>query len=101
MRASDLEEIITRAIRKLKAINSKVVALITDMESNFYKLFQLLNIDMEQPYFEIDGDKIFYIFDPSHSIKTTKNYLYHHSFTHNNKCTPWKYVEEFYEFNKN
>jgi len=47
MRASDLKKIIIQAIRKLKAINLKVVVLITDMGSNFYKLFQLLNIDIE------------------------------------------------------
>jgi len=99
MRASDLKEVITRAIQKLKAINLKVVALITDMGSNFYKLFRLLNIDMEQLYFEIDGNKIFYIFDSSYLIKATRNNLYHHSFAHNNKCTSWKYIlEEFYEF---
>jgi len=97
MRTLDLKEVITRTIRKLKAINLKVVALITDIESNFYKLFQLLNVDIEHPYFEIDGDKIFFIFDPSHLIKVTRNNLYHHSFVYNNKCTSWKYIEEFYE----
>jgi len=90
MRASDLKKVIIQAIRKLKAINLKVVALITDMGSNFYKLFQLLNIDIEHSYFEIDGDKIFFIFDPFHLIKATRNNLYHHSFVYNDKCTSWK-----------
>ena len=58
MKASDLTEIVKQAIQTLKAINLRVIALITDMGSNFYKLFQLLNMDIEQPYFQIDGDKI-------------------------------------------
>jgi len=33
-------------------------------------------------------------------IKATKNNLYHHSFVYNNKCTSWKYIEEFYESDK-
>lgn len=101
MKTSDLVEIIKQAVRKLKAINLKVVALIIDMGSNFYKfqLFQLLNIDMEQPYFEVDGEK-YIIFLIPHTIKATRNNLYQHSFVYNNKCTSWKYIEEFYESDK-
>jgi len=100
MQASDLVKIIEQVVRKLKAINLKVIALISDMGSNFYKLSKLLNIDTEQSYFKVDEEKIFYIFDSPHLIKATRNNLHQHSFVYNDKRTSWKYIEEYYESDK-
>jgi len=45
MKASDLLIIVRETVRKLKSIGLKVVGLTTDMDSNFYQLIKLLNIN--------------------------------------------------------
>lgn len=80
MKTSDLLLVIKEAIQKLKNIGLKVIGLTSDMGSNFFKLSHLLKISTTKSYFKIDENKIYYIFDSPHLLKTTRNNLLRHNF---------------------
>jgi len=100
MKASDLLIIIQEAIRKLKSIGLKVVGLISDMGSNFYQLTKLLNINNRKSYFTVDEEKIYYMFDTPHLLKTNRNILHEHNYVYSDKIASWKYIEDFYTIDK-
>lgn len=52
---------------------------------------KLLNINTENPYFEIDTDKIFYMFYP-HLLKATRNNVLCHNYAEDDKIASWKYT---------
>lgn len=100
MKTSDLLLVIKEAIKKLKNIGLKVIGLISDMGSNFFKLSHLLKISTTKSYFQTDEDKIYYIFDPPHLLKATRNNLLRHNFVDGEKIASWRYIEEFYNIDK-
>lgn len=85
--ASYLLDILHKVIINLRNIGLKVVSIISDMGSNFVKLSELLHINIEKPYFKINNQKIFYIFDVPHLLKATKNNLLRHSYVEYDKAT--------------
>lgn len=76
----DLQDIIFATLIKLQSTPLDVKAFITDMGSNFVGLSNNLNITPSRPFFEINNKKIFYIFDPPHLLKSTRNMFLKHSF---------------------
>lgn len=100
MKPSDLLLIIRETVQKLRTIGLKVVGLTSDMGSNFYKLSDLLGISVTKSYFQIDEDKIYYMFDPPHLLKATRNNLLRNNFIDDEKVASWKYIEEFYNNDK-
>lgn len=79
----------------------KVVSIISDMGSNFIKLSELLHINIEKPYFKINDQKIFYIFDVPHLLKATRNNLLRHNYVEDGKATSWQYIIDLYNTDKN
>lgn len=67
--ASYLLDILHKVIINLRNIGLKVVSVISDMSSNFVKLSELLNINIEKPYFKMNDQKMFYKFDVPHLLK--------------------------------
>lgn len=70
-----LEEWIVNTINQLFALGFKIRAVVSDQGSDFIKFSKTRGISKEKPYFEIDGKKIYYIFDVSHLIKCVRNNL--------------------------
>lgn len=58
--ADQLKNVITEAINKLQRIGLKVIALVTDMGSNFTLMAKLLNVTTNSPYFIINNEQIAY-----------------------------------------
>jgi hypothetical protein len=78
-------------------IGINVRAIISDQGPNFVQLSNLLKISPDKPYFELNGKKYFYIFDPPHLIKSTRNNLYKHIIIFDNKEARWSHIATFYE----
>lgn len=72
-------------ITKLQNSDAIVHAIVTDMGSNFLKLSRELHISTKNSTFVVSDQKILYIFDTPHLIKTTHNNLYKHILQFNNK----------------
>lgn len=99
--ASHLVDILYKVIINLRNIGLKVVSIMSDMGSNFLKLSELLHINIEKPYFKINNQKIFYIFDVPHLLKATRNNLMRHNYIENDKATSWQYIIDLYNADKN
>lgn len=78
-----MQGIILTSILKLNNIKINVKAFISDVGSNFIGLSNSLKVNPERPFFEVDNNKIVYIFDPLHLLKATRNMFYQHNFKNN------------------
>lgn len=95
--AIDLREILMQTLKLLMEIGFKIVNIISDMGSNFIQLGNLLGITPEQPFFYAEDKKIFYMFDPPHLIKATRNNFMKHKFVLGTEETSWDFIKRFYE----
>lgn len=100
LNSSKLLNILHEAIIGLRNIGLKVLCVISDMGSNFVKLSELLHISSKKPYFEINNEKIFYMFDVPHLVKATRNNLLRHSYVDEDKVTSWQYINILYNDDK-
>ncbi|CAG9827175.1 unnamed protein product, partial [Diabrotica balteata] len=98
--ANHLLPIIKECISKLFQSGLYVNCLVTDMGSNFLKLSKLLGISPTNSEFDVNGQKIIYIFDPCHLIKATRNNLINNVFYFDDKKTSWSFIETFYHEDK-
>jgi hypothetical protein len=100
--AKTLKLIMCELIIKLKEIGLIVSVVISDMGSNNIQLTKLLNITPGQPYFFVNEQKIIYMFDTPHLIKTVRNNLKKHNFVDQTGQTiSWNHIENFYKHDKN
>jgi len=60
----DLSCIIFSTIRQLRNININVRCLVTDQGSNFIRFSNANHVSPKEPFFEVDGQQVIYIFDP-------------------------------------
>jgi len=95
---SDLNNIIVSTIRRLKDININVSAFVTDQGSNFVNFSKINSVTPEEPYFEVDDEKIIYIFDPPHLLKSTRNMFYKHNLIVNDEIIDKKHIDTFYNY---
>lgn len=70
------------------------------MGSNSVELARSFGVTPENSKFEIGDQRLFYIFDPCHLIKATRNNLLRHSFSFKQKKTSWSHIRTFYEKDK-
>lgn len=98
--AADLKDIIFTSLRKLKEIGLKPRLIVSDMGPSNIKLSKNLKISEETPYFTVDNEKIFYMFDPPHLIKAIRNVLYTNNFVYEGNFASWKHIEDMYNIDK-
>lgn len=51
-----------------------------------------------EPYFEVDRQKVIYIFDPPHLLKATHNMFFNHFSYVNDDVVEKKYVDIYYNY---
>lgn len=95
---SDLNNIIFSTIRRLRNININVKAFVTDQGSNFINFTKINNVTPEEPYFEVDDEKIIYIFDPPHLIKSIRNMFFKHNLIVDDETIDKNHVDTFYNY---
>jgi hypothetical protein len=82
---------------KCVAAGAIVKAIISDQGPNFQQLVNRLGISVEAPFFMHNEQKYFYIFDPPHLLKSTRNNLFKYPFHFSeNKIAKWDVIKEFY-----
>ena len=75
--------------------------LICDQGSNnhqFLETFEKISID--KTHITVDHHDIYVIYDPPHLLKNVRNNFVKHGFIVNKQPVEWRYVTQFYEFNK-
>lgn len=98
------EGLLFSLIRKLEEINFNVVAVVSDMGGGNRKLWKLLNISNEKPFFKNPFDatkKVFVFPDAPHLVKLMRNHFLDSGFEQNGKkITKGSLVELLSEMDK-
>ena len=84
-------------IDKVETIGLKVVAVVSDIGSNFQKLIREMGITPDNPWFLHKERKIVYLFDPPHIIKAIRNNLINYDFKYKNKTASWRDIMAIYQ----
>lgn len=95
-----LRDIFFKCIAKLKSINLNVIATITNQGSNFMKLTKTLNISKEKPYFEVNGDKVYYMFNVPNLLKSSRNNFFKYKLKTPAGLTNKSFLDCFYAQDK-
>lgn len=92
-----IREKLVDAITKLENIGLQVLAVVSDIGTNFQKFVREMGITQDNPWFDHNGKKIFYIFDAPHIIKAVRNNLMNYEFHFDGKVARWKDIESLYQ----
>ncbi|GFN82568.1 transposable element p transposase [Plakobranchus ocellatus] len=92
-----LQHLVIESVRQERALGLKPKLVIWDQGSNNRAVTQRLGMTSQDPYFFVDGEKIFLVFDPPHLIKNVRNNLKKYGFTVSGEIVSWSHIEEFYK----
>ncbi|CAK1583964.1 unnamed protein product [Parnassius mnemosyne] len=95
-----LEEFIINTVKQLFELGFKIRAIVSNQGFDFLKFSKSMGISKEHTYFEIDGRKIYYIFDVPHLIKCVRNNLMNYDYEFNGKIASWDDIYKCYELDK-
>jgi len=70
--------------------------IICDQGSNNMKMRKLCGVTLEKPYITYNNEKIFFIHNPPHLLKSVRNNLKKYTFTNGHESYCWKDIEDFY-----
>jgi hypothetical protein len=97
------EELLMEALRRAHDIGINVVAVVCDMDTSQQKMASNLGVTEERPFFPhpSTGQPVFFIFDPPHLVKCTRNNLvnYDIEFSPNNFAS-WRVVRAVYQLER-
>ena len=94
--SKNVKEKLEDVINKVETIGLEVVAVISDIGSNFQKLIKEMGITPENPWFIHNGKKICYLYDPPHIIKAVRNNLINYDFHFDGKVASWSDIKALY-----
>lgn len=92
----ELKEILTTAIKKLFQSGLRPMAVINDQ--GMCKLGRALNITIEHPVFEVDGNQLVYMYDSPHLLKSARNNLIKYSYEVDGYSSSFGHVRSVYDF---
>mgnify|MGYP002803931165 FL=1 len=91
-----VKEKLEDVIKKVEKIGLNVVAVISDIGSNFQKLIREMGITPDKPWFIHNGKKIYYLYDPPHIIKAVRNNLIKYDYHFDGKVASWRDIIALY-----
>jgi len=71
-----LQNTVFAVISRLQSISLNIKVFTTDQRSNFYYFANKMHVSIERTYFFVNGEKIYYVFDAPHLLKSTRNNKY-------------------------
>jgi hypothetical protein len=95
-----VKEKLFQILKKMESIGLKVVAVVSDLGSNFQKFIRDLGVTPTRPWFVHNGAKIFYLYDPPHIIKAIRNNLINYNFHFSGKVASWSDITTVYNHDK-
>lgn len=95
--SNDLKSILFSTISKLQGIRLNVRAFVSAQTPSFLSLSDSLSVSPNQPYFEVEGKKIMYIFDPLTLLECTRNMFFKHDIIINENLVQKKHLNTFFD----
>ncbi|KAH6932454.1 hypothetical protein HPB50_006055 [Hyalomma asiaticum] len=98
LRAENIKRLLLALIAQLAECQLYVKAVVCDQGSSNIKLFDELAATPQNPYFEVNGHKVYFFFDTPHLLKCTRNNLRApHKLFIGTEIVDWSYIRELYE----
>lgn len=95
--ADKLKLLVLNAIEKLANIGLSVRVVICDQGATNQQMFRFFGVSVDQPFVEVGGSRVVFMFDSPHLLKNVRNNLLKHDFIIGLKRVSWKYIAAFYE----
>lgn len=95
--SEELERIVKKSIEALQEIGLRIRIGICNMSFTNQGLYRNLKITHDKPYIEVNGQKIYMVFDSPHLIKLVRNNLQRHNFVINNSRIKWYHIQSFWK----
>lgn len=96
--APDIRRLLFALIEQLSTIQLFVKAVVCDQGTSNVTLSEQLNITPDEPFFEVGGHKIYFLFDTPHLLKCTRNNLRApHKLFIGTDTIEWKHIVELYK----
>ena len=92
-----LKERLVESVRQVRRTGFIPVCVIMDQGSNNCAAVRLLGVTKDKPYFEVDGDRVYFIYDPPHLMKNVRNNFKRHGFFVRGKLADWSHIRELYK----
>src|SRR6218665_741566 len=88
--------LVLQCIAKLQAIGLHVKAVICDQGANNRGMFANFKVTVEKPFIEVNGERIIFMYDPPHLLKSIQNNSKCYPVEVNGKVALWYHVVQFY-----
>lgn len=95
-----LSELLVEAIQRLLDCGFFVKAIICDQGSNNVAALKLLKVTKEKPFFEVNEQRIYSIFDTPHIFKNLRNHLKKTNFIFEGEEVSFQDLRDVYEIDK-
>ena len=96
--AAILKLLILQCIHKLTDIGLQVMGVVCDQGPNNLSCMRThLHVSADTPYFIVDDQRVYVIWDTPHLIKNTRNNLRNNGYSVGNHAVTWSHIESFYE----
>ncbi len=93
-----LQSMLLDGIRKLRKAGMECLVFICDQGSVNHAMLTCLGVTKEQPFFSVDGIRVFCLWDPPHLIKNIRNSWRHHGFALDGDEITWGILEDLYAY---
>ncbi len=93
-----LQSMLLDGIRELRKAGMECLVFICDQGSGNRAMLTRLGVTKEQPFFSVDGIRVFCLWDPPHLIKNIRNNWLHHGFALDGDEITWGILEDLYAY---
>uniref|UniRef100_A0A2H8TZB4 Transposable element P transposase n=2 Tax=Melanaphis sacchari TaxID=742174 RepID=A0A2H8TZB4_9HEMI len=93
---NNLISIVFSIIRQLKNINLNVRVFISNQSKEFINFSKVMNVFSNEPYFDVDDQRITYIFNPSTLLRTTCDMFFKYSLHVDDEVVEKKYLDMYF-----
>jgi len=95
-----LSELIVEIVQRLLNCGFFIKAVICDQGANNVSALKLLKVTKDKPFFEVDGRKVYSIFDTPHLFKNVRNHFIKSNFKFQNEEVSFQDVRNVYNIDK-
>ena len=93
----NLKDLVLKCLRLLLDIGLHVKLIVCDQGSNNQSMYKKLGISPQEPYFYVNEEKIFAMYDPPHLIKSVRNNLFASGYVVNGSIINAEFIKKLYE----
>lgn len=92
-----LKNLLLEAISRVFEFGGIVKGVVCDQGTTNRSMFSLLGVSPSNPYFDFEGQRIYFFYDAPHLMKSLRNNFLKYNFNVGRELVKFQYVKEFYE----